>query len=256
VTVTRRRAAVVAIAATAAAVAALALVAFVMGASGGHAAISRQPNAGATLPFVAYRGPHRIGDRIGPNAKVAAVNGAGDPTAVVSTNGQAPMVWSFEVSTAVAPHAGTPVRGADPSVWLDPACPSAMCPSLPASAPLPTPPPALAVDPCAAVPASSVSSLLGAKSVVTSSPQVGTCVWNSGERGAQVEVGGAAWWAYLQQFPALYGPVGSALVDDHDGLRIAVRSGDVVAIVLTDAGQSVSQWQGVGEEVAAWAASR
>ena len=206
--------------------------------------------------FTAYRGPHHVGDLIGPNARVVAVDAHGNPTAVVSTDGKAPVVWSFELTASVPQLRGSRVRSLDPGLWAHPACPSSMCAAGSPGPPLQSAPPPLAINPCPSLSPAELSAHLGPGRLVATSPGPGTCVWNNGRVGAQLEVGGAAWWSYLTGLRGLYAPDGAdTLVDAHHGLHLAVRHGSVTAILLTSVDPSPSHWHPLVEEAAAWAAS-
>lgn len=205
-------------------------------------------------PFVAYRGPHRIGDLIGANARVVAVDAHGNPTAVVSTDGRPPVVWAFEMADASSVRAirGVRVRALDRRLWAHPACPSSLCSAGSPGAPIALPPPPLAIDPCPAIPVADLAARLGPRPITATSPGPGTCVWDNGVAGVQLEIGGSGWWAYLHR---TYAPLGAALVDTRYGLHLAVHRGPVTAVLLTDADPSPGRWQPLAEEAAAWAAS-
>ncbi len=204
--------------------------------------------------FTAFRGTHRVGDMIGPNARVAAVDAHGAPTAVTSTDGRPPVVWAFELAdpSSLRPIHGVRVRALDRRLWAHPACPSAMCGPGSLGPPIAPPPPPLPVDPCPAVAPQDLAARLG-DPVSATSPGPGTCVWSSGRGGVEVEVGGAGWWAYLQHSM----PPGSSdsLVDTLHGLRFAVRRGPIVVVLHTSTAPKAATWQPIAEEVASWAAS-
>lgn len=206
--------------------------------------------------FIAYRGPHRIGDMIGPNARVVAVDAHANPTSVVSTDGRPPIVWAFEMASAatVRPRRGRTVHTLDPQLWAHPACPSALCDAGTPRPFDPLPPPPRAIDPCPAIRPSAVAHVLGAYSVTEPAP--GSCVWNGRRAGVELEIGGPAWWPYLLQRPDLYHRVSDdTLTDARNGLRVAVRRGATTAVLLTYADTSLSRWLPLAQEAAAWAAS-
>jgi hypothetical protein len=224
----------------------------------------RLPVRSGRLPagrFVAYRGPHRPGDMIGPNARVVTIDGEGNPRSVVSTDGNAPVVWAFELAdpSRVAPLPGQHVHrfGRDP--WVHPACPSPMCPSRHVGPAIPSPPPPLPLDICGALSVKDLVAILGPGPFSASAPTAGVCVWDNGRAGVQVEAGGREWWSYLAGLPALYRPVAAGddeLVDTRAGLHVAVRRGPVTVVLLTYANESVPAWARIAQEVAAWVATR
>ncbi|MHB8467182.1 MAG: hypothetical protein ACYDD7_20410 [Acidimicrobiales bacterium] len=208
--------------------------------------------------FVAYRGPHRIGDLIGPNARVVAVDRHHNPTAVVSTDGRPPVVWAFELAEAssLRPLRGARVRTLDPHLWAHPACPSAMCSAGSPGPRIAGPPPPLPLDACAAVSLGDLRGPLRGSPVATGAGP-GACVWQTDRGGIEIELGGPPWWSYLADLPHLYTPVGDhTLVARSHGLRIAVRRGSATAVLLTYTDMATSKWEPIAEEAAAWAASR
>lgn len=209
--------------------------------------------------FVAYRGPHRVGDLIGPNARVVAIDGRGDPTAVVSTDGHPPVVWAFELAddSTLAPLGGRRVHTLDRRLWARPACPSALCPAGPPGPHVAPPPPTLPLDPCPAIRLDDLTARWGRARISATSPLPGVCVWDNGRTGVAVEVGGPGWWPYLTGLHGLYRAVDDhTLVDADHGLHLAVHHGTVTAVLLTFGRTSAATWQPIAEEAAAWAASR
>jgi hypothetical protein len=203
------------------------------------------PRHPAAAHLVAYRGVHRVGDMIGPNARVAAVDAGGAPTAIVSTNGQPPVVWAFELTdpSRLAALPGRPVSRFATDPWNHPACPSPLCGGGPHPS-VPSPPPPLPLDICPAL----------GPGEDAFAPEPGVCLWS----GVEVEAGDARWWSYLAGLGGLYRAVPSTsdeLVNTRAGVHVAVRAGGVTVVVLSYSGRSVTSLARIAERVATWVAA-